>query len=793
MTDKPAFDPSQPFEAVAAKPPFDPSQPFEAAKPGVLADVGKAALTGTAKGAISIPGFGGDTTELLSRASKAAGDYVGGKLGFEPSPDLAPQKIPTSGDIQKSVESVTGEFPKPQTVPGKFTEAIMANAPAAVAGPGGLVARAANVVVPAVASEAAGEASAGTKFEPMMRFLGGLFGNGAQGIARSRAAAPERMVRAATAGVTPAEFDAATALQQRAAATGIPLSGPEAVQAATNSATRLGDVQRVVENSAGGGTQTARFYSERPGQVDAATGRTLDTIAPQSAAPSTLGPQAAEAATNELDQVRRNINTATRPAYQAAENHVLAPADFDPIAQSPAFQASLHRLRNDEVLGPEYAHQPDNSVAVIDAVTKDMRDRGVALGNATNPGFSSQTAGRYTEGSHQARDIARDPAQGGIQAYDDALTAQEQARRQNLNPLEQGPLGRVAAATDTRGAANAVLPPKPLTGGANELVDAITRLERQQPGIGASLVRQRLADQYDSSAGRLVGGENQYGGARFAKDIAGTPQAETNLNAVTDSLRVGPWQSAGREAPSVKLVRSGREYHILGQNGDILAKADMGIVNIDGRKLAQIDDIYTPALEGATTQAGHDAAITASRNVLGTGQMREVMRQFQEMHPDVEGFTGNRVSGARNAGKMNADNIQNITIPFGAARTTPLTPPPSDLQNLVEVLRATGMRKPQGSATAFNQQLNHELSTPPISAEIVAAAKSGGLTIPTGVRDRAKRAWLGRGTGQLADLFLAPDSVEQMRGISQRAAQTPMSDAMLRQIFETPGEVNRGR
>jgi hypothetical protein len=453
---------------------------------------------------------------------------------------------------------------------------------------------------------------------------------------------------------------AAVALQGRGAAIGVPLSGPEAVQAATNGATRLGDVQRVVEGSTGGGTQMARFYSERPGQVAGAVDRTLDTIAPASAAPSTVGPRAAAAAVDELDAVRRGINTATRPAYAAAENHTLTPADFYPIARDPAFQASLRRLRGDEVLGPIFEHQPDSSVGVIDAVTKDMRDRGVALGNASNPGFSSQAAGRYTQGSAEARDIARDPHRGGVQEYDDALRMQEQARRQNLEPLEQGPLGRLAAATDTRTAANVVLPAKPLTGGERELVDTIMRVEGQTPGAGAQLVRQNLADRYDQSASRLVGGENQYGGARFAKDIAGTPQAETNLRDVTGALRVGPFQPGG--------------------------------------------------------------------------------------------------------------------------------PPPSDLENLVDVLRATGARKPQGSATAFNQQITHEPQLPPVSAELAAAAKTGGLSALSAVRDRAKRAWLGRGTGQLADLFLAPDSVEQMRGISQRAAQTPMTDAKLRQMLQMSSE-----
>ncbi|MDA9406506.1 hypothetical protein [Bradyrhizobium sp. CCBAU 45384] len=243
---------------------------------------------------------------------------------------------------------------------------------------------------------------------------------------------------------------------------------------------------------------------------------------------------------------------------------------------------------------------------------------------------------------------------------------QEQARRQNLQPLEQGPLGRLAATTDTRAAANAVLPAKPLSGGEGEIVDAITRIERQDPGLGGALVRQRLADQYDTSAGRLVGGENQYGGARFAKEVAGTPQTETNLNAVIDALSVGPWQPGG--------------------------------------------------------------------------------------------------------------------------------PPPSSMQDLVDVLRATGMRKPQGSATAFNQQITHDLEMAPLSAEAAAAVKSGGLSISTGVRDRMRRAWLGRGTGRLADMFLAPDSVEQMRGLTTRAAETPIGDAVLRQLLETPGEaVNRGR
>ncbi|UWU83158.1 hypothetical protein N2605_26925 [Bradyrhizobium yuanmingense] len=237
-------------------------------KPSVAADVGKAAVTGTAKAAISIPGLPGDVQKMsdsvvdrimLGVAHKAI-DWTGyGPQAGAPERDRfdtlwnqigSHSNLPTSADIQGGVEKVTGPFPKSQTVAGKFTEAIISNAPAAAIGGGGVVARTANVIVPAVMSEGAGELSAGSKFEPLVRVLGGLFGNGDRrrqiphdGAGAHRARSDRRR--------NARRFDTAADLQRRAATVGVPISGPEAVQAATNGATRLGDVQRVVENFRG--------------------------------------------------------------------------------------------------------------------------------------------------------------------------------------------------------------------------------------------------------------------------------------------------------------------------------------------------------------------------------------------------------------------------------------------------------------------------------------------------------------------------------------------------------------
>ena len=128
--------------------------------------------------------------------------------------------------------------------------------------------------------------------------------------------------------------------------------------------------------------------------------------------------------------------------------------------------------------------------------------------------------------------------------------------------------------------------------------------------------------------------------------------------------------AAAPKVGGVKVSNAGGDrYNIHDEAGNILAKAEIGIVNIGGKKLAQIDDIYTPGLEKVFDQTSHDAVVAGARHSLGTGQMRDAMRQFLRMHPDVEGFTGNRVSGARNAGRMNADNIQNINVKVSDAET----------------------------------------------------------------------------------------------------------------------------
>jgi hypothetical protein len=82
-----------------------------------------------------------------------------------------------------------------------------------------------------------------------------------------------------------------------------------------------------------------------------------------------------------------------------------------------------------------------------------------------------------------------------------------------------------------------------------------------------------------------------------------------------------------------------------------------------------------------------------------------------------------------------------------------------------------------------------DLSEAPLTSAAAGALRSGGTSIPLAVRDQVQRAWLGRNTNTLADLFTAPDSVARIRGVLVQGAQSPGMDALRRQLLQLGGEV----
>ncbi len=200
-----ADDPWAEFRAAAAPAADDPWKAFRSVS--TAEDMARSGGSGALRGFAGFLGIGGDISKGLgagTQAMKAAGvpveqarasmleampewlrkyhqpskslsDVVTGGAGTE-------RPVIGSAEIRKGMESAAGAPVTsyvPQTTPGKYAGTVgeFAGNPLSYAAPGTIPAKILGTVAAGVGSEAAGQATAGTKFEPYARVAGALGGS----------------------------------------------------------------------------------------------------------------------------------------------------------------------------------------------------------------------------------------------------------------------------------------------------------------------------------------------------------------------------------------------------------------------------------------------------------------------------------------------------------------------------------------------------------------------------------------------------------------------------------------
>jgi hypothetical protein len=148
-------------------------------------DMAKSLGTGVVRGAIGLAGMPADIGRGLGKLGMQGVGYLVGadqeKLAANidraqnvmSSMGTAP---PTSAELTGRLEQVTGPLYTPRTTAGEYARTIGEFIPAAVAGPGGVVRKAAMAVVPGTLSEAGGQLMEGTPYETAARVAGGIVG-----------------------------------------------------------------------------------------------------------------------------------------------------------------------------------------------------------------------------------------------------------------------------------------------------------------------------------------------------------------------------------------------------------------------------------------------------------------------------------------------------------------------------------------------------------------------------------------------------------------------------------------
>lgn len=498
-------------------------------------DLVKSAGVGLGRGVIGLAGLPGDVREIVGAGVKAAGRAI----GLEPGdPSAAPNIIPTSQGVTRAVEeNVTGKFYKPQTTAGKRTENVASFIPGALAGPGGAVRNvAAFGLAPGLASEAAGAATEGTSLEPLARGAAALTAGGLSGIATAPSNAAGAVSRAAGS-VDRQALQQAEALFQEAQALGIPLTRPEAIQAVTGGATNFGNLQRVVEGQGG----MRNFFATRAATNDAAAGRTFDAVTPAPPNPSGIGPAVGTAAEGAIDDVRGVINQATDPFYTQAATIRLTPQEMAQVRALPGFAEAAATVRNTPQLARYVQGLPEDSVGFLNEVKKQLDASAQAARGPLAQNPNMQIPAGYGADAAAVRGAAVDASRRTPgNPYEVALNVQQQAREQYLQPLLDGPLGKIAAKdTTTQKAISVLFPNNPLPNSAQEIATAVGAVSRRNGYAARALVRAHLEMTFNEATQNLASGINSYGGAKFAAIVRGNPQQAANLEAAIRALPNG--------------------------------------------------------------------------------------------------------------------------------------------------------------------------------------------------------------------------------------------------------------
>jgi hypothetical protein len=282
--------------------------------------------------------------------------------------------------------------------------------------------------------------------------------------------------------------------------------------------------------------------AQRPAQIENTARNTFDTVAPPNYAPSNVGPAVGRAAEDHINEVRGAINATARPFYDRASTVLMTPAEMRPIRAAPGWQEARDAVRNDPQLNRYVQHLPDDSVGFLNEVKKYLDTAAEnATQHVTQRGRNMQRSAGYGNDATTVRDAAVNATLGNpARNYETALAIERQGREHFLQPLLDGPLGKIASRdTATKNAIDALFPKNPLPNSEHEIATAIAAIVARNPNGARDLVRAHAEATFNEAAKALQGGANQFGGAKFAKDIIGNAQQRANLEAAVRELPNG--------------------------------------------------------------------------------------------------------------------------------------------------------------------------------------------------------------------------------------------------------------
>lgn len=733
-----------------------------------------------------------------------------------------------------------GEFAGPGAMPSRMARAAPTAGAMVRAAAGELVG---NVVAPALVSETAGQLTHGTAAEPWARVLGAAAGNIGTAAVRS-ANAPENVVRRATGDMTEAQWQAARDLAANphgvrlsgpeaiAQATGGASALPNVMRVVEGSvegrarsgpffAARPGQV----DDAVGQWLNSIAPQSPNPSQLGAkaasAAGRAIEQTpegqalndAIFGAGPRTTPMQAGQEIQQPLSSIfdRRDgmrdalgdrDYTAARAAPPRIDATGLAPETV--AAERPVY--SIRPTAADEATGAAPGMQP---------VRVDTPPQPVAMESLTGPSaiqVDPRPVMRHIdEALVHARGSTEDALRGvrnglmGPNGVDTSVTGLDNLRgsiNARINEAVQAGDGQTAEALRAvQGQLDTALTSVPEYARARQGYQAASApLEPfQNPAVDKVIARDNTNRNFTTTP-ENVPATLEAGGptaARAFNEVAPTNSrvayenylstkimdSVTDANGVVDPARL---QLALRDNQDLLS-----QYPAVAERLAAVPRADAGLAGVRAGPLGKVSRATTTQEAGATilphnpmSGSGPETADAVARLLakdadatLGVVRQNLADRYGRAATDTLEGNREFAGAKFRNdvAGSDPRREVLNAVL-----NGIPGGPAAGSTDALLEVLQATGRRKPIGSATEFNRSLNAELGDGSLGAQGALALRSLGTSLITNAADAARRTTMRRSIGTLADMFLDPNSVDLIRAAATRGRPANYGEAVAR-------------
>lgn len=340
---------------------------------------------------------------------------------------------------------------------------------------------------------------------------------------------PSDVVNRGLRNVTPEQLNLAKELQRQSVAMGTPVTGAEAIAQVTGNRSLTG-TQRFLENAPQSQAVMGEFMAQRPaGQVQAFKNvmPLISQETPTSATPRNLQKAGEELIAGAEKSLTKNVD----PFYKKAGKVNVYPEPN--VLSNPRIEEAVDAVTKTAKYGVKGASR--NSLETLIAAKKYLDDE-YEMQTSKVTGLQKGAAGV----TGQARSELSDYLKQISPEYQKGAKKYEIAQKTQIQPLKEGPVGEIArgeASTET------LMPPKPMSLYPADIKRTVDLLRRKDPTAVPTWTRQNLEGIFNETTQNLIGGENQFGGPKFAATVVGNKQQRDNLRTlVTESSGMQAWQ-----------------------------------------------------------------------------------------------------------------------------------------------------------------------------------------------------------------------------------------------------------